>query len=374
MALPEETQDTILELNPAHGGPAPHCSAGMGEGVGAVDGPQGAAAWETGSVTGAGASGRDLGDGDLGALRAQAPALGEVAGCRVSSPEAELGDGSFRPGGLATGRGGSAGGGGGGGGRWGGDGGGGGCCCCCCSGGGCCGRGGGGGSGGLSGHAVVSLEGCVGCEQACGISLACSGGVVCDWEAAPRGEWERKESREGQNLDPTWSAGKDAAFSGLGCLPFYPDLRCTHYLDENEALRRPRGVCELRAMSGAAPPRTGSSPGCAAADSPGSCDHRGAAPSRGCSAAGSSPLLRWRSSCSRCRPRYHCHCSRRYRSCRNDRNQTETATESSGGPWLGRAVVDGRDEGRLERWTFRNGQEPPSSDRFSASLYPPSYL
>lgn len=29
--LQEETQDTILELNPAHEGPAPHCSAaGMG--------------------------------------------------------------------------------------------------------------------------------------------------------------------------------------------------------------------------------------------------------------------------------------------------------------------------------------------------------
>lgn len=26
-----------------------------------------------------------------------------------------------------------------------------------------------------------------------------------------------------------------------------------------------------------------------------------------------------------------------------------------------------------ERWTSRNGQEPPSSDRFSASLYPASY-
>lgn len=27
-----------------------------------------------------------------------------------------------------------------------------------------------------------------------------------------------------------------------------------------------------------------------------------------------------------------------------------------------------------ERWASRNGQEPPSSDRFSASLYPPGYL
>lgn len=196
VALPEETQDTILELSPVHGGPAPRCSAaamggGVDVGAGAVDGPQGAVAWETGWETGGGASGRGLGDGDLGALRARAPVLGEAAGCRVRSPEGEPGDGSSHPGGLATGRGGSAGGGGDDGGHWGGDGGGG--CCCCCSDGGCCGRGGGGGSDGLSGHAGVSLEGCVGYEEACGISLACSGGVVCDWEAAPRGEWERKE-------------------------------------------------------------------------------------------------------------------------------------------------------------------------------------
>lgn len=198
VVLPGETQDTILELNPAHGGPAPRCFvAGMGEagdvGVGAVDGLQGAAAWETGSVTGGEASGTGLGDGDLDALRARVPGLGEVAGCRVGSPEGEPGDGSSHPGGLVMARGGSAGGGGDDGGCWGGDGGGGGCCCCC-SGGGCCGcGGGGGGSDGLSGHVGVSLEGCVGCEEACGISLACSGGVVCDWEAAPRGEWGRKE-------------------------------------------------------------------------------------------------------------------------------------------------------------------------------------
>lgn len=49
-------------------------------GVGAVDGPQGAAAWETGSVNGGGASVRGLGDGDLVALRARAPAHGGVAG------------------------------------------------------------------------------------------------------------------------------------------------------------------------------------------------------------------------------------------------------------------------------------------------------
>jgi len=33
------------------------------------------------------------------------------------------------------------------------------------------------------------------------------------------GEWERKELKEGRCLDPTWPAGKDAAFSGLGYLP-----------------------------------------------------------------------------------------------------------------------------------------------------------
>lgn len=181
-APPEETQDTIQELNPAHGGPAPHCSvAGTGGGVGAVDGPQGAAAWETGWVTDEEASGRGLGDGNLGVhqARAQAQALGEVAGCRVGNPEEEPGGGSFHPDGLVTGRGGSAGGGGDDGGRWGG-GGGDGDCCCCCSGGGCCGRGGGGESGGLSGHADVSLEDCDGFERVCGISLACNGGVVCD--------------------------------------------------------------------------------------------------------------------------------------------------------------------------------------------------
>lgn len=59
MALPEETQGMTLELNPARGGPAPHCSAaGTGGGVGAVDEPRGAAAWGTGSVTGEEASGR----------------------------------------------------------------------------------------------------------------------------------------------------------------------------------------------------------------------------------------------------------------------------------------------------------------------------
>ena len=88
----------------------------MGEGVGAVGGQQGAAAWGTGLVIGGGALERGLGDGNPGALQAQvqalAQALGAVAGCRVGSPEWEPGDGNFHPGGLRTGRGGSAGGGG----------------------------------------------------------------------------------------------------------------------------------------------------------------------------------------------------------------------------------------------------------------------
>lgn len=151
-------------MSPVHGGPAPHCSvaetgAGGDVGAGAVDGPQGAAALETDSGTGGEASGRGLVDGALDGPRDRAPALGEVAGCRVCSPEGEPGDGSSHPGGPATARGGSVGGDGDGGGHWGGDGGG-GDCCCCCSGGDCCGRGGdGGGSDGLSGHVGVSSEG-----------------------------------------------------------------------------------------------------------------------------------------------------------------------------------------------------------------------
>ena len=34
---------------------------------------------------------------------------------------------------------------------------------------------------------------CDGYEQVCDISLACSGGVVYDWEEVPMGEWERRE-------------------------------------------------------------------------------------------------------------------------------------------------------------------------------------
>lgn len=123
---------------------------------------------------------------------------------------------------------------------------------------------------------------------------------------------------------------------------------------------RPRGACVLRVLNGAAPPQTGSSPGCAAAGSPGSCDLHDAGPTRGCSAAGSSPLLHWRSSCSRCPPR--CRCLQRCRSRWNDKSRTETATESSGGPWLGRsrAVVDGRNGARLE---IRSQKVPILSSR-----------
>lgn len=53
----------------------------------------------------------------------------------------------------------------------------------------------------------------------CGISLACSGGAAFGSGAAPRAEWERKEWREEPSRGPTWTAGKDAAFWGLGCPP-----------------------------------------------------------------------------------------------------------------------------------------------------------
>lgn len=119
--------------------------------AGAVDGPQGAAALETGSVMHGGVLERDLGDGDLAAHQAQVPALGEAADYKVGSLEEEPGDGSSHLGGLTTDHDGSAGGGGDDdGGRLDGDDGDGGYCCCC--------SGGGGGLDGLSGHGV-SLEG-----------------------------------------------------------------------------------------------------------------------------------------------------------------------------------------------------------------------
>lgn len=135
--------------------------AGMGEDgdVGAADGPQDAATWETGLAKDGGASGKGSERGGQGAPRDQAPVPGVLAGCKVCSPEEEPGDGSSHPGGPTADRGGRVGDADDGdrsdGGDGGGDGG-----CCCCSGGGycCCGCGGGGGRGDLSGHGVSSED------------------------------------------------------------------------------------------------------------------------------------------------------------------------------------------------------------------------
>lgn len=75
-----------------------------------MDVQQGAAVWETGLETDEGASGRGLGDGNLGALQARVRALWEAAGCRVGSPEGEPGDDSSHPGGLVRARDGNEGG------------------------------------------------------------------------------------------------------------------------------------------------------------------------------------------------------------------------------------------------------------------------
>lgn len=56
-------------------------------------------------------------------------------------------------------------------------------------------------------------------EVACGIALACSGGVVCGWGGAPRDEWGTRELRGGRSSDPAWTAGRGADVSGWGCLP-----------------------------------------------------------------------------------------------------------------------------------------------------------
>lgn len=126
--------------------------------MGAVDGTQDAATWETGWARDGGASGKGWERGGQRALRDQVPVPGVLAGYKVCSPEGEPDDGSSHPGGPTADRGGSVGDADDGdcsdGGDGGGDGG-----CCCCSGGGycCCGCGGGGGRGGLSGHGV-SLE------------------------------------------------------------------------------------------------------------------------------------------------------------------------------------------------------------------------
>lgn len=84
----QEKRDTTPEPNPAHGGPAPHCSvAGMDGGVGAVDGRRGAGAWEKGWAIGEEASVKGSGGGNRGDL--QARALEEVADCRAGNPEVE---------------------------------------------------------------------------------------------------------------------------------------------------------------------------------------------------------------------------------------------------------------------------------------------
>lgn len=55
--------------------------------------------------------------------------------------------------------------------------------------------------------------------MACGISPACSGGVVCGWGGAPRDEWGTRESRGERSSNPAWTAGRGVDVSGLGCLP-----------------------------------------------------------------------------------------------------------------------------------------------------------
>lgn len=126
--------------------------------VGAVDGPQDAATWETGLATDGGASGKGSERGGQGALQDQVPAPGVLAGCKLCSPEEEPDDGSSHPGGPTADRGGSGGDAADDGDRSdGGDGGGDGGCCCCSGGGCCCGCGDGGGRADLSGHGV-SLE------------------------------------------------------------------------------------------------------------------------------------------------------------------------------------------------------------------------
>lgn len=92
----------LKQDQPARGGQALHCSAAEA-GEGAVDGPQGAGAWETGSVTGGEASEKDS-EGDSPVVH---PALWGAAGCTVGNPEVELGVCSSHLDGPVTGRGGS---------------------------------------------------------------------------------------------------------------------------------------------------------------------------------------------------------------------------------------------------------------------------
>lgn len=109
MAPPEETQDTTLELNPAHGGRAPHClAAGLGGDVGAVSERPGAAVWATGWENGAGVSGTGLGDGTRVFHLDPDRDFEGVAGCRDRNPEEDPGGDSFHPGVPTRGRGESA--------------------------------------------------------------------------------------------------------------------------------------------------------------------------------------------------------------------------------------------------------------------------
>lgn len=85
----EETQDKVLGLFPAHGGPGRHCSAaGTGASVGAV-------VWERCLETGVGVLEMGLEDGTRCAHRGWA--LEVAAGCRRGSLVEVLGDGSSHP-------------------------------------------------------------------------------------------------------------------------------------------------------------------------------------------------------------------------------------------------------------------------------------
>lgn len=131
------------------------------------------------------------------------------------------------------------------------------------------------------------------------------------------------ESKEGRSLDPTWTAEIDAASLGLGYRPSCPDPPRTYYLDGNVALLQPRGVCGVHGPGGAALPPTGSSPGRAAAGSPGGCDDE--TPIRDYSVAGSPLLLlRWRSLGSH----YYYRCRFLLRSGRNGRSRSGTESVS----------------------------------------------
>lgn len=346
MVPQEGTQDKVLGLIPVHGGPGPHCSAaGMRVGVGA-------AVWGRYWETDAGVSEMGLEDGIRDAHRSRA--LETAAGCRGGNSVVELGGGSSR---LDVQRRGHDGG------RGEGHGGvecGGGDCCFHDNDGDCCGCDGGVESDDPFDCADASWEGCGGCVQACGISLACSEDEVCGWEAAPKGAWEKRGLRWDQSLDPTLTAARDVAFWGSGYHPFCLGPHCTHYLDENVALLPQDDVCVVHGSSGAVLLQTYNSPVCAAG-SPGDCGRGGGTPSRDYSAAGSS-LLRWRSLGSHS-PQRSLRCS--HRSHRSGRSLSGTESESWGGPWPGAGQ-----RGREVFW----GDGPFDTDRTSSSCGLPILL